>query len=551
MKVAESEISRRFAIKGLVMSAGLNFVPFSFNNSIAAAPVNDGPVAGTNAGKVRGFIDDEIFVFKGVPYGADTAPRRFRAPIPPVPWAGVRPALQFGPRAPQDYPPSSVSAAGTIADPGGPVSEDCLYLNVWTPGLRDGAKRPVMVYVHGGGYVAHSANFSTYDGVHLCRRGDVVVVTLNHRLNAFGYLYLEELGGPEFNDSGNVGQLDLILALEWVRENIAEFGGDPGRVLIFGQSGGGGKVACLMGMPSAMGLFQRAATSSGACVDAASPEKATRQAERVLEALGLSRHEVNQVRTISMERLISASRATNAYGPVLDGRTLPRSPFSPDAPTFSAQIPFMVGTNHDETRALIGETNEALFDLSWDTLNQNLARYSASSKNACLNKEGSSNWFDRVVSLYRQDHPEYSASDVFFAATTDSSWRWSSLLEVERRAVMPHGSAATYAYELRWGSPVDRGKYKACHGLDLPLIFDTVSLSHRMTATGPDAYELAEKISETYIAFARSGDPNNGKIPHWPPYDLARRSTLVFDKKPMVIDDPRGEERKLFSVCPL
>jgi para-nitrobenzyl esterase len=252
-----------------------------------------------------------------------------------------------------------------------------------------------------------------------------------------------------------------------------------------------------------------------------------------------------------MERLISASRATNAYGPVLDGRTLPRSPFSPDAPTFSAQIPFMVGTNHDETRALIGETNEALFDLSWDTLNQNLARYSASSKNACLNKEGSSNWFDRVVSLYRQDHPEYSASDVFFAATTDSSWRWSSLLEVERRAVMPHGSAATYAYELRWGSPVDRGKYKACHGLDLPLIFDTVSLSHRMTATGPDAYELAEKISETYIAFARSGDPNNGKIPHWPPYDLARRSTLVFDKKPMVIDDPRGEERKLFSVCPL
>src|SRR5271170_3397677 len=249
---ATPHITRRLIIKSLLLSPGfiLFLPPLEGANNVIGQ--DDAPVATTVTGKIRGFVDNDINVFKGIPYGADTGPRRFMPPERPAHWTGIRPALQFEPRAPQVRPPDHVSAAGSIADPGGPVSEDCLYLNIWTPALRDGANRPVMVYMHGGGYVAHASNFATYDGVRLCRRGNVVVVTLNHRLNAFGYLYLGELGGADFADSGNVGQLDLILALQWVQENIAEFGGDPNRVLIFGQSGGGGKVATLMAMPKAV-----------------------------------------------------------------------------------------------------------------------------------------------------------------------------------------------------------------------------------------------------------------------------------------------------------
>jgi para-nitrobenzyl esterase len=329
---------------------------------VAASPESRaGGIAETATGRIQGFINRDIHVFKGVPYGADTAPLRFKAPHPSESWKGVRSALEFGPRAPQPRPPARVSVAGSVADPGGSVSENCLYLNVWTPALRDGKKRPVLVYIHGGGYVAHAANFDIYDGVNLCRRGDVVVVTLNHRLNVFGYLYLADLGGPEFADSGNVGQLDLILALRWVRDNIEEFGGDPQCVLIFGESGGGGKVATLMAMPSAIGLFHRAASSSGEAVNALTVEDGTRQAQGILDALGLGLNEVEKLKAVPMDSLISASIAVHNYGPIVDGRALSRIPFNPDAPLISAQIPFMVGTNRDESRALIGETNPALF----------------------------------------------------------------------------------------------------------------------------------------------------------------------------------------------
>ncbi len=535
------EMSRRSILSaGLAWSAASAFAHLSIAKSLAASPeFRTGGIAETATGKVQGFIDRDIQVFKGIPYGADTAPRRFKAPRPPETWKGVRFALEFGPRAPQPRPPARVSAAGSVADPGGPVSEDCLYLNVWTPALRDGKKRPVMVYIHGGGYVAHTANFDIYDGVNLCRRGDVVVVTLNHRLNVFGYLYLADLGGPEFADSGNVGQLDLILALKWVRDNIEEFGGDPQCVLIFGESGGGAKIATLMAMPSAIGLFHRAATSSGEALNALTVEDGTRQAEAILDALGLGLNEVEKLQTVPIDNLISASIAVHNYGPIVDGRTLSRIPFDPDAPLISAQIPFMVGTNHDESRALIGEANLALFDLTWETLKPNLTRYE--------NRMGD---LDRMIDLYRRLYPQYSASDIFFAATTDShDWR-AAVLEIERRAALPRGSAATYSYELRWGSPVDGGRFKACHGLDLALIFDNVVLSHRMTGTGPEAYALAAQMSETYIAFARNGNPNNATIPDWTPYEVPRRATMAFDIKSTVIDNPRGKERQFFSQVP-
>lgn len=533
-----SKVSRRSILKSLVFSASLFYLPASCKNPdkpLSIASGDDNPVAKTNTGKVRGYVDKNITVFKGIPYGADTASRRFMAPIPPEPWIGIRQAIHFGPRAPQKYPPAKVSAAGSVADSGGPVSEDCLYLNVWTPGLHDGVKRPVLVYIHGGGYVAHCANFPMYDGVNLCQQGDVVVVTLNHRLNAFGYLYLAELGGPEFADSGNVAQLDLVLALKWVRDNIIEFGGDPDRVTIFGQSGGGGKVACLMGMPSAMGLFNQAASSSGG-FGALSKKVATQNAKSVLEVLGLLPDNIQQIRTVSMERLISASKVIN-YAPVVDGTVVPFLPFSPEAVKLSAHIPFMAGSNHDESRALIGEDNPDLFQLTWETLKQNLKKYFFKMGNLDLSK---------IIALYRRLYPQYSASDVFFGATTDSR-NWRSTVEMaQRRAVVPH-SSETFSYELDWGSPVDGGKYKACHGLDLALMFNNVALSNRMTGTGNEAYWLAEQMSGAYLAFARNGNPSHPKIPEWPPYQLPGRATMIFDVVPKIENDPRGEEREMFS----
>lgn len=524
-------MKRRTFVQGLATGAALAAGPFA---RAAAAP---GPVATTRHGKVRGFVDQDIYGFKGIPYGDDTAKFRFAAPRPPLPWTGVRDALAHGPRAPQ---PGTVQSSASSGAPASPIGEDCLYLNVWTPGLRDNARRAVMVYIHGGGYNALSANDPLYDGVRLCKRGDVVVVTLNHRLNLFGYLYLAELGGAAFADSGNTGQLDLILALRWVRDNIAEFGGDPNRVLIFGESGGGAKNACLMGMPSAMGLFQRAASSSGEAVTVSRPETATRRAEQVLKALDLPRERIAEIRTLPMEKLVAATGAAGYYGPVLDGRSVPRHPFDPDAPAFSAHIPFMVGTNRDEARLLIGRGAPQMFDLTWETLPASLAQYAE--------KMGSLDQGE-VIAMYRREHPDFSASDVFFAATTDSrDWR-PALVEIERRAALPAGAAPTYSYELHWGSPVNP-KWKAHHALDLPLLMDNVTLSPRLTGTGAEAYRMAEIMSETYIAFAKTGNPNNSKIPHWPAYDLKRRATMAFDLPPQVIDDPRSAPRRMFSQVP-
>jgi len=532
-------LTRRSVLRGLSLGAGGGTL--LSRRSWAA----EAPVASTKLGKVRGYIDDGINVFKGIPYGDDTSKRRFMAALPAKPWTGIRDALTWGPQAPKPAAVPRPAADGKAPSKAPPLfppappnvmSEDCLNLSVWTPGLQDGGKRPVMVWFHGGGYAAGSGNSPGSDGVRLCKRGNVVVVSVNHRLNIFGYLYLAQLGGREFKDSGNVGQLDLILSLQWVHDNIAAFGGDPTRVLLFGESGGGAKNACLMGMPGAKGLFQRASSSSGETVTASRPETATERARSVLKALEISPDHINEIKTVSMERLIEASRAAGYWGPVVDGGSLPRHPFDPDASPISAHIPFMVGTNKDEARLLIGR----YFDLTWDALPETLAKYSE--------KMGKLDLKD-VIAMYRRVYPDYSASDVFFAATTDSrDWR-PAVVEIERRAALPKGSAPTYSYQLDWGSPV-RPELKACHGLDVPFLFDNVAISHNLVGEGPDAYWMAEQVSEAYIAFARTGDPNNPKLPHWPAYDLANRATMVFDKVSKVVNDPRSEPRKMFSQVP-
>jgi para-nitrobenzyl esterase len=385
--------------------------------------------------------------------------------------------------------------------------------------------------------------------VRLVKRGDVVVVTLNHRLNLFGYLSLKELGGLEYADSGNVGQLDLVLALEWVRDNIVEFGGDPRRILIFGQGGGGAKCATLMAMPKAKGLFHRVATMSGHQITAASSEHATATAKSVLAALGLTRANLANIKDpakVPMEKLVAAIHAGTYFGPVRDGRVLPRDPFAPGAPSLSAHIPMILGTTHGETRLSLGEADPPLFSLQWGQLPARLEKYRPLLGNLKT---------DEIIALYREWYPTYSASDVFFAATTAfDNWR-GGLIESERRAAQSGGirradAGPTWVYEFDWKSPVEGGKWGASRAMDLPFVFDNAQLAASMTGGGLAADQLASQMAESLITFAGTGDPNNAAIPKWPRYDLSQRATMCWDKVSEVKNDPRSNERKLFASIP-
>ena len=524
------------------------------------------PSAKTRYGYVLGDTFDGIFCFKGIPYGMDTALTRFAVPKPPMPWKEGRSCVKWGPRAPQtvgarpEYE-SAKAREDAAGRPGyhlppdeGVQSEDCLHLNVWTPGLRDGKKRPVMFYIHGGAFANGTANAELYDGARLAKRGDVVVVTVNHRLNSFGYMYLAEmLPGQGFEDSGNAGQLDLVLALQWVRDNIAEFGGDAQRVMIFGQSGGGAKCATLMAQPLAKGLFHRVISMSGQQVSGVQAAHATERAKKVLQALKLDGLSVKDaaagLRAATMVEIQQATRAGGYFGPVTDGRSLPTDPFSPTDPKISAGVPMVLGNTHDETRVLIGGGQPALFDLTWETLPDALEKGAPFLKSDTVSLPVA-----EVIKKYREWNPRYSASDVFFAVTTDSrSWR-GEVIEAERRAENVNTRSHTWVYQLNWKSGVDGGKWGAPHTLDIPLAFDTVAVSPGMVGSSDADMERAQKmadvVSETFIEFARTGNPNNAHLPQWPAFDLAKRPTMIFDLPVRVEDDPRGRERRYLGQVP-
>lgn len=483
------------------------------------------PVAVTRYGRVRGFQDRGVLVFRGVRYGADTARRRFQRALAPEPWRGVADATAYGAAAPQ-----------TKAEER--TSEDCLFLNIWTPAL-DGARRPVMVYLHGGAHAHGSGSDPLYDGANLVRRGDVVVVTLNHRLAALGYAYLAGLGGPA--ESGNVGNLDILLALEWVRDNIAGFGGDPGRVMIFGQSGGGAKVVTLMAMEQARPLFHSAATMSGQHVTAAGPIHATARARAWMARAGAA--SAAELVTLPIEKLLDAMAMTDplegrgeiSFTSTLDHHILKRHPFYPDAPREARSIPLIVGNTHDETGLWIGETLKR-GDTSWDNLPTRLERE--------IVKDVDPVW---LVEQYRALYPDRTPGQILLAASTAArSWP-GHLIQAEERARI---GAPTWMYQLDFPSPEAGGVLGAFHTLDIGLVFDNVQLPAARTGNTGEARALAGQMADAFIRLARTGDPNGGSLPAWPRYDLERRATMIFDRDIRVENDPRRAEREWLSVAP-
>ncbi len=517
---------RRQFMQGALAGGGMLILP----TLQAYAASQSSSVANVRGGKIAGVRAHGVHVFKGIPYGADTRARRFRPALPPEKWKRIRDALEYGPSCPQ---PNARE----------PQSEDCLYLNVWTPALRDGAKRPVLVYFHGGEFSSGSGSSPLYDGTRLCERGDVVVITVNHRLNIFGHLYLDRVAGSEYAVSGNVGILDLVQALEWVRDHAPEFGGDPDRVTVFGQSGGGAKIATLMAMPAAKGLFHRAVTMSGQQITASGPRGATLCARACLATLDIEPQDIAALLDVDTETLVAATRTKDPtlfnrsvyFGPVLDQDALPRHPFYPDAPGQSAHIPMIIGNTLDETRAFHGR-DSGIHELTWEELPERLL----SALHVDIEPE-------YVIAEYRRWYPKLTPTELFFAATTAGrSWR-GAVIELELRAAQ---GTRTYAYQLNYRSPLEGGRYGAMHTMDIPLIFDNIAQPGSLTGTSTEAQRTADAMSAALIAFARTGNPNHAGLPEWHPYTLPERATMLFDAEPKLANDPRGNERRLFEKLP-
>jgi len=492
------------------------------------------PVADTVYGPVQGLIQDDILTFKGIRYGADTATTRFAAPAAPQPWREVAVTDSYGATCPQT-PTGNPGGLFTswAPQPTPPMSEDCLFLNVWTPALDDGRKRPVMVWFHGGGFSSGNGSSNAYEGTRLASRGDVVVVTVNHRLNVFGYLALNQYG-EGFEDSAVAGLLDMVLALEWVRDNIASFGGDPDSVMIFGESGGGAKVSTLMATPAAKGLFHRAVVQSGAMIRFPDREAARAAADKVVANLGLTSETIDQIRTLPVETIRTAFEGTGAAtAPTIDGRTLTRHPFEPDAAPAGRDVPLMLGTNRTENSLFVGAAMPAVFDLTWEGL-------AGAMKRAYPDKN-----VDAIIAGYRELQPESDPSDIYFEATTDARWLAGHVLQAQRK--VEQGGAPAYLYLFNWDTPVDDGKWRSPHALEIGFVFDNVANSESMAGIGEEQQRLADIMADTWIAFARTGNPNNPQLPEWPAYNLDSRPVMVLDTTPELVNDARAAQRALFT----
>ena len=520
--------------------------------SIAQATEKTADVA-TQSGRVRGMRVDGVASFLGIAYGAETHSRRFQPALPAPTWTGVRDCFIYGATAPQGTLNIGAGAGGKVnpevmrvmatlfsagpQDRPPPESEDCLVLNVFTPDASRSRKRPVMFWLHGGGFAQGSGSSAAYDGSALCRRGDVVVVTINHRLNALGYLYLGALH-DDFADSGNVGQLDQILALQWVRDNIEAFGGDPHNVTIFGESGGGAKVSVLMAMPSATGLFHKAIIQSGPGLKMVERDDAAALAERTLAALNVSKTDVHKLQSLDSKTVIGAATASQgsvmgarSLSPVVDGRSLPRHPFDPDAPQGARNIPVIIGTNKDEA-TLFTMFEPDFGKMTVEQVQQRFATMLGDKSNAAFE-------------LFRKRRPNDSPTYWLTSMVTGMGTWINSIKLAERKAAQ--GGAPAFMYRLDWETPVLNGTLKAPHGLDTPLVFDNADKAAGLCGNGPEPKKIAADMSQAWINFARTGNPSLKGLA-WPAYEVKSRKTLVFDVPSHVASDIDHEVRQFFAT---
>jgi para-nitrobenzyl esterase len=541
--------------RDMLMGAGMAGLGATASGAAAAKPGGSAgasrlttppeAIVETRHGKVRGAHRDGVFVFKGLPYGKDTGrTARFLPPEPPAAWTGVRPALAYGPCCPQVVRAGwqSPETAFIYDWDDGFAGEDCLRLNVWSPGVGKGA-RPVMFWIHGGGYEAGSSQeLPSYDGERLARRGDVVVVSVNHRLGPFGFLDLSVLGGERYGLSANAGMLDLVLALQWVAANIGAFGGDPGNVTIFGQSGGGAKVSNLMAMPSAKGRFHKAIVQSGSLLQIGEPARSQRLAEAVLKALELGPSDLAKLAEVPAADLVKAGEAARKampkpgpntvnlhWQPTVDGVAIPAQGWSNGAPALSAHVPLLVGSTLNEYSPSLG--NPGLEDAGEDQ-----ARAMAKVAGAP----------DGAWDAFRAAHPQARPVEVL-SRLVSGRFRAPAVVQAQQKAAQGAAAAWLYRFDYNPASVLD-GRVRAFHCAELAYCFDNVDRCLNATGGTAEARTLAARMADAWIAFARTGDPNHKGLPRWPPVGAGATPNMLFDATCRVVDDPDAKERAALTA---
>jgi para-nitrobenzyl esterase len=507
------------------------------------------------SGKIRGGHSRGALAFKGIPYaGPVSGKNRFKAPPPVTPWTGVRDATRLG-------SPALQAPGGTYGEHEPAYSEDCLVLNVWTPAVKDGGKRPVMVYLHGGGFTAGSGGQNIQDGSHLAATYDVVVVAINHRLGLFGYLYLGELLGSEYAQSGNCGQLDIVAALQWIKQNIATFGGDPGNVMVFGESGGGAKTCAVMAMPAAQGLFHKAAVQSGPMLRGISKESGTETARRVLAGLGIS--DPAKLLDVPGEKLLALQMqgpkgplgtATAAYAarhpgpasggglgqdvpgnwaPVVDGVALPADPFDPAAPAIAANVPLLIGNARDEATFFVRD-NPAFFKSDEAGL-------------TALAHQQIGSAADAIIALYKKTRPQATAPELGIAIMTAMSFGNGTVKIADLKSQQP-APVYRYRYDYQSNVPIKDTDwiFRAGHASDISLVFYNYEIRD-LQGQGPGLAQASAAMSSYFTSFARNAVPTAVGQPQWPRYDTARRATMLINTECQVADDPDSEERAFWQ----